>query len=572
MSHGDAPGQRRTNFEGSDKAVATAIMTTLTQPASTAFRQRSDAMRREAHVQQRLVRSLLDPACYPHPVSGVTLLETHGSYVLLTGHVAYKIKKAVNLGFLDFSSLDRRRFYCEEELALNRRLAGELYEAVVPICGTPEVPVLGNGNGKCPDRPFEYAVRMREFPQEALLDRRLAAGALTSDEVDTLADRIAAFHVSCPRSTAGSDHGNPERIWQPAAENFAQLRASTKGVFDLVLLDVLERWSRNEYARQRIFMAERQRDGFIRECHGDLHLGNIALVDAMPVPFDCIEFSANLRWIDVINEIAFLFVDLDLHGRPDLAWRLLNRYLEHTGDHAGLRLLPFYCVYRALVRAKIAAIRAAQGDPEQAKSLAATRTRHLVAARRASLARRPLLVVMHGVSGSGKTWLSQAILERIGAIRLRSDIERKRLHGLSPCTREAPEAGAALYDSKTTIATYQHLMQLALPLLQAGLPVIIDATCLKGWQRMLFSGLADTLRIPLCIVSCTADTATLEQRVVARRLAGADASDADIAVLRHQLQHREPLDAAAAARTLTFSSGHDSLAAFLDRVDRLVPP
>jgi len=299
-----------------------------------------------------LFAALLDPACYPHPVAGVRVLETHISWVLLTGEYAYKIKKPVGLGFLDFSSLELRRHYCEEELRLNRRLAPELYLDVVEIRGTPGAPRIG-GEGPL----LEYAVRMREFPQAALASRALASGAFGAAEVDALAALVARFHEGALRAPESERFGSPDVVLADALQNFEQLLPLVKSAPDDRALRELRLWTKREFAARGEALAARRKQGFVRECHGDLHLRNIVLLDGRPVPFDCIEFNAELRWIDVMSEVAFLAMDLEDRGRRDLAWRFLGRYLEATGDYAGLAVLPFYLVYRALVRAKVHLLR-----------------------------------------------------------------------------------------------------------------------------------------------------------------------------------------------------------------------
>lgn len=520
-----------------------------------------------AEQQRILVRALQDPARYPYPVGQVTLLETHISYVLLTGRFAYKIKKVVNFGFLDFSTLERRRLCCEEELRLNRRLVPELYLAIVPICGTPNAPFLDSGDN-ADDRcgPIEYAVKMIEFAQSALLDRHLAQGDLLAAQIDELADRVAAFHAQAASTPSTGKLGTPAAIWALASENFSQLPAGPGDAPDTPLLRQLEKWSREEYARLEHFLAQRRRHGFVRECHGDLHLGNIALIDAKPLIFDCIEFNPLLRWIDVMSEAAFLSMDLEERGRADFARRFINRYLEITGDYAGLPCLPFYQVYRALVRAKVASLRAAQEAPPAARQQLKIRAQYLAFAGRATRPRQRQLLLMHGVSGSGKTWVSQAVLEHLGALRLRSDIERKRLRGLPALARSGSALDCGLYDEETTHATYQRLIQLAREVLQAGFPVLVDAACLRRWQRELFSRLADELNVPFRILCCRADQATLRSRIVAREHDGTDASEAGLAILQRQLLDNDPLSPAEQDAAIVFDSDSDS-----DSLDMLLP-
>ena len=519
---------------------------------------RADAKPADLAAEQRsLVQALRDPACYPHPVASVTLIETHISYVLLTGRYAYKIKKAVDFGFLDFSTLDLRRRFCADELRLNRRLAPHLYLAVVPIGGTAREPRVGDVGGAPIEltEAIEYAVKMVEFPQSALLDGRLARGELSTQQIDALADVVAAFHARAATSPpAGDDSGfgTPASIWRMAADNFERL-AEPDDAAEAARLARLESWSRDEYARLAGWFAERRRAGFVRECHGDLHLGNIALIDGKPVVFDCIEFNAQLRWIDVVSEIAFLCMDLAERGRADLAYRLLNRYLEACGDYAGLRGLPFYLVYRALVRAKVARLRATQQASAQAGRQREISAQYVAFAERASLPRARQLLLMHGVSGSGKTWASQAL------------VERKRLCGLPALARSASAVDCGLYDEDMTRATYGELACRAREVLEAGFAVLIDAASLRRWQREMFYEVAAQLHVPWRIISCHADDATLRRRIVAREQSGGDASEADLAILEHQQLNNDPLSAAELDAAIVLDGERDSLEQLLAR-------
>ena len=485
------------------------------------------------------------------------LIETHISWVILTGDFAYKLKKPLDLGFLDFSTLDKRRACCEAEIRLNRRLAPDIYLDVAPVTGSEASPRFG-GDGPA----LEWAVKMRAFPADATLDRE---AEVTAEQIDAIADRIAAFHGDIDRAPADSDFGRPDKVMAPVAANFAHLRALLPsplgggaggagatledcGTADslsptlpqggrenfMPLLNRLETWSQAEGARLAGHFASRKAGGFIRECHGDLHLGNIAWVEDKPLVFDAIEFNPDLRFIDVINEIAFLTMDLRHRGRSDLAWRCLNRYLEHTGDYPGLAALPYYQVYRAMVRAKVAAILAAQHGGD----LAACRE-YLDLADRLAHQRRPVLILMHGVSGSGKTWQSQKLLEGLGAVRLRSDVERKRLFGLPPHESSAAVPGG-IYTREAGERTLARLLEPARGLLAAGFPVIVDATFLKRDWRDPFAALAGELALPWFIAAAEADPAVLRERVARRQREGRDASEAGLDVLEAQLASLEP--------------------------------
>ena len=491
----------------------------------------------ERQDQARLVAALARPAPFGADCEGVTVLETHISYVLLTGRYAYKLKKAVDFGFLDFTTLSARRFFCEEELRLNRRLAPALYLDVVPITGSIDAPVVG-GEGPA----LEYAVKMREFPQDELASRLLARGELAPADIDMLAAKVAQFHAAIEVAAAGAGFGAPEGILQRARDNCTAILPLLDDPAERAEIDALGAWTEREHIARRGALLRRVEQGFVRECHGDLHLGNIARIDGELTIFDCIEFNPALRWIDVMSEVAFTVMDLEDRGHADLGRRFLDAYLERGGDYGGLAVLHFYLVYRALVRAKIARLRAAQLAPGEARSAAIAEYRGYVRlARDYAAASRPAIVIAHGLSGSGKTTLSQALLETLGAVRIRSDVERKRLHGLDARERNRRGIDRGLYRATATDATYQRLAKLTREIVAAGFVAIVDAAFLKRAQRELFRDLAGELRVAFVIVDFAASEATLRERVARRTAAGADASDADLAILGYQLHTQEPL-------------------------------
>ncbi len=487
---------------------------------------------------ERLIERLRESARYPHPAEEIGLVETHISWVLLAGEYAYKIKKPLRLGFLDYSSLEKRRVGCEDELRLNRRTAPALYLDVVAVTGGADDPRVG-----APGEPVEYAVRMRRFDQARRADLAAASGALGEADIDALARAIASFHGSAEHASEAVAFGEPEHVHAPARQNFEQLAAI---VTEREALDRLRGWTEAEYGRIAGLLAERKRGGFVRECHGDLHLANVVLGDDGPLLYDCIEFNAELRWIDVMSEIAFLVMDLIDHDLAALGWRLLNRYLEHTGDYQGVRVLRYYLVYRAMVRAKVTALRAHQPHlgEEAWRALEAQTHGYLALAERLARDSRPLLAILHGVSGSGKTTLSQALLERLGAIRVRSDVERKRLHGLAAAERSGSALGGGIYDSAATRATYERLAEATEAIVAGGYPAIVDATFLLRAERERFRALADTLAVPFAIVSCKAPIEVMRERVAGRGRAARDASEAGAAVLERQVATEEPLASA----------------------------
>ena len=501
----------------------------------------------------RLIAALREPARYAHAVGHVELLQTHISCILLAGDYAYKIKKPVNLGFLDFSTLAARRHYCEEELRLNRRTAPGLYLDVLAIGGSASAPVIGGGGAA-----IEYALRMRRFGQDDLLDRMARSGTLAPPHIDALARGLAAFHGQIARSGNGDAYGSPQRILAPAMQNFEQMLPLIGAKADIALLARLRDWTVREHAALAPVFEARKRDGWVRECHGDLHLGNIALLEGVPTPFDAIEFNPDFRWTDVMNEIAFLAMDLFDHRLPRLAYRFLNAYLEQTGDYAGLRVLRFYLVYRALVRAKVACLRAHQaGIAAQAKSeIEQEQRRHLQLAERLAAPAHPALLIMHGLSGSGKTTVAQDLLEALGAVRLRSDVERKRLYGIAPQAHSDSAPDAGLYTPAASERTYARLAELTRELLAARYPVIVDAAFLKREQRDRFATLARDAGARFLIAACTAPAETLRARVAAREREARDASEAGLAVLERQFATAEPPAPDEAGYTMTLDARH----------------
>jgi aminoglycoside phosphotransferase family enzyme/predicted kinase len=483
------------------------------------------------------------------------VIETHISWVLLAGDSAYKIKKPVNLGFVDFSTLQRRRHFCDEELRLNRRLAPDLYRDVVPISGSPDAPVPGGGPA---DEPIEFAVLMRKFPQEALATHVLERGGLQAGHIDQLAARIAEFHASCAVAGEETPFGTPESVVAPVEENFRHLErirsAARPGRGPQI--ERLRSWSEREFAARRTEFAARRRDGCIRECHGDMHLGNMFLEGDRITIFDCIEFNDSFRWIDVLSEIAFTVMDLEDRGRPDYAHRLLNVYLEATGDYEGLAVLPFYLAYRALVRAKVAALRLDQPGltVDEHDALQHELDSYLELAERYTQGRPLFLAVTHGVSGSGKTQGTQAVVEQLGALRLRSDVERKRLFGIAPLDRVPAARVAELYSAGMGRQTYARLADLAEAILAAGFPVVVDATFLKRQARDEFRDLAARLRAAFVILDFQAPERILIERLTRRAAAGHDASDASVSVLRQQLKSREPLTGDETLAAITIDS------------------
>ena len=486
-----------------------------------------------------LIAALCDPHTYPHDADGVELIETHISLVFLAGRWAYKLKKPVDLGFLDFSSLARRKHYCEEELRLNRRLAPGLYRDVVPITRAGDGLCVG-GTGEV----VEYAVRMRRFEQADQLDRQLADDQLTGDDMDKVALHIAAFHAGAAIARSDTPWGSVAAVAKPVRDNFATLEpvlAHTPAAADLARL---ARWRDVRQGELADAFEARRAAGFVRECHGDLHLRNMARVDGEIFAFDGIEFASELRWIDILSDSAFLLMDLVSRGRPDLGWRFLNGWLERTGDYTGLPLLSWYLVYRHLVRAKVDAIRRAQADvqPVEADTLMRRIRQHVALALDVIAPRSPAIIITHGLSGSGKSWLAHRLAAHLPAIAVRSDIERKRMHGLAETDRPSGPTLRALYAAQARRATYERLAALAGEITDAGYTVILDAAFLARGERDLIRAIARDRGLRFLILAVSAEQSTLEQRIAERSIVGRDPSDAGLDVLHAQIADYDPLE------------------------------
>jgi aminoglycoside phosphotransferase family enzyme/predicted kinase len=512
--------------------------------------------------QMLLIRALQAPALYEHPVGDIRLIETHISWVILTGEIVYKIKKAVNFGFLDFSTLEKRHFYCQEEVRLNRRFAPDTYLDVIAVKGTMEHPSF-HGEG----RPIEYAVRMRQFPQQALLSSMASRHGVTPDHIDEIAGMVAAMHARAAVADAGTRYGLPHEIHQWVMENFTHIQPVLRDSDRREQLEYLEHWCQQEFRIKESLIQSRKADGFVRECHGDLHLGNLALIDGRITPFDCIEFNPYLRWIDVMSENAFLVMDLQDRGYPELAYRFLNALLQQTGDYAGVRILRYYLVYRALVRAKVAALRLSQAPMSVETEAAAWDEYESYVQLAASYARSvtPAMIITHGVSGSGKSWVASRLATSLGAIQVRSDVERKRLFGYRMDAKTGSGVQTGIYTARAGLQTYARLADLARFLIEGGYTAIVDAAFLRRNERDRFRQLAGQLGVPFVLLHFSADEDTLRQRIRVRQDSGHDPSEAGVEVLETQLTSQEPLDSDESLHTVTIETSCESSVSDLAR-------
>jgi aminoglycoside phosphotransferase family enzyme/predicted kinase len=476
-----------------------------------------------------LIQHMLQPGFYPHPVTEpIQLMQTHVSYVLLTGEYVYKLKKPVNFGFLDFSTLEKRQQFCHEELRLNQRGAAELYLDVLPITQAGEQFVLG-GDGE----PVEYAVKMQQFPQETLLSEMYDRGELTEDHLEQLAKVLADFHKKAPTNDYILGFGEVEQIRQAIDENYDQTVnyigvAQTQQQFDET-----KAYTDKLFAEQQPLFASRVKHQWIRECHGDVHLRNICFWKNKVLLFDCIEFNEPFRFVDVMFDVAYIVMDFDARNRPDLSNLFLNTYLEQTGDWEGLQVLPLYLSRQSYVRAKVTSFLLDDPSiPEAVKQESKeTASRYYQLAWDYTREKTGKLMVMSGLSGSGKSTTARTLARQSGAIQIRSDAVRKHLGGVA-----LDAAGdAALYSPEMTQKTYDRLLELGIKLASQGYSVILDAKYDRQALRSQVIEQAQAHGIPLEILHCTAPDDVLRDRVQQRQ---GDISDATTDVLANQ--HMEP--------------------------------
>lgn len=497
-----------------------------------------------------VVAALLDPGVYPHPVDRVELVETHISWVLLAGERVYKIKKPVDLGFLDFTTLERRRFFCEEEVRLNRRLAPDTYLGVVELTGTGRAVRIG---GPGPTR--EVAVAMRRLPADRMLDRLVREGRAEAELLDAVARLIARFHAEAATGGEIDELGGIDTVRANWTENFAQTADLPEAVLPDASRRALRQWVRAFLARESARFAARVAAGRSRDCHGDLQAQHVCCTDPIQV-FDCIEFNHRFRFGDTAGEIAFLAMDLERLGRPDLALRFLNTYFEASGDWEAVPLLDFYRAYRAFVRGKVLGFQVADhpalaADARALFDLAVAYTRPR---------RTPRLIVTCGVMGSGKTTVARAAAARLDAVIVRTDAVRKRLAGVPLETRSPDAFGAGLYTAAMSARVYAESLRLAGELLDAGWPVVVDGSFAHAAERAAARRTATGRAVPLLVLWCDAPDAVIARRLDARERDGRDVSDGRVELLAaHRAAYEAPAGEAETVRIDTTATVADAL-------------
>ena len=482
-------------------------------------------------IDQKLLEQIKQAEFYPHPVNlPIGVIQTHISYIFLTGDYAYKLKKSVDFGFLDFSTLAKRRHFLEEELRLNKAVAPDIYLEVLPI--TKE---QGNYRLNGAGEVVEYVLKMRQFPQENLFINMFDRGILTAEHLRELGKVVANFHQNCETNYYIRTFGTIEQIQKSINDNYKHTIKYIGIVQTQEQYENTKEFSDRFLKENEKIFLDRIEQNKIRECHGDLHLKNICWWHNKIYLFDRIEFNEPFRYVDVIYDVAFTVMDLDGKGKKDLGNIFLNSYLEETGDWEGTQVLPLYLSRQAYVRAKVTSFLLDDPaiSPEEKEQAAISASGYYKLAWEYAQKRQGKLILMSGLSGSGKTTVGQKLAEELNGIQIRSDAVRKHLAGIALHER----GDETLYSLEMTKKTYDRLLELGKVLVKQGFTVILDAkydrTC---WREQAIS-FARTENVPLEIVYCTAPIEVLRDRLSQR---DQDISDATPELLDRQQAAFEP--------------------------------
>lgn len=488
----------------------------------------------------QIVDQLSNPDFYPHPVKLITKIETHISIVFLTGDYAYKLKKPVDFGFLDFTQIPQRLKFCEKELKLNQRTAKELYLEVIPLyLNEGQISLKPNSNNSV----IDCILKMRQFDPNNVLSHYLQKHNLQRSQISALAHQIADLHMNSTVVDMTSEFGEPEIALKPMMDNFPSLKrfisTLTNSEQALLTLEKLHHTTLEQFDSVKPLLTNRKKNGFIRNCHGDLHLDNITLVNDSPVLFDAIEFNDYFSHIDTISDMAFLLIDLDFRQRSALSYLILSDYLHFTQDYSSLKVLNFYKVYRAMVRAKISALQAEQNEIDSTKynELTVKTLRYLALAKQLqSNQTQPKIILIQGISGAGKSVLAETLIQYIDAIIISSDRTRKALFKIEPTTRVDEEHRSELYSQNMNQKTYNALLNNTHLAIQCGFNVIVDATFLRKSHREKFYELAEQINVESYLFSIEVDEKLASESIESRHKTNDDPSDADTMVMHQQMK------------------------------------
>ena len=528
-------------------------------------------MVKEAEERSPLVQALLDPGVYPHSASSVEMVETHVSFIFFVGDFVYKVKKPVDFAFLDFTTLEKRRHYCRRELELNRRICPEVYIGVDEIREQGGRFVVGG-----PGRTVEYAVKMRRLPSKNSLEQLVKDGRVSLQHIERIASRVARFHRQSETGPRIIVHGDLRAVRKNVEENFAQTRRFARAVLPREDYDDLVAYSQAFMeVRKHVFQA-RAEEGRIRDCHGDLHVAQIFLEtppddgswDGISI-IDCIEFNERFRCSDVTEDIAFLAMDLDFHGRHDLSETFAAAYARESGDWGVFDLLDFFKVYRAYVRGKVACFRSE--DPSlpgcvRREALETARAYFRLSHSYTPRLPQPAIILVSGVTGMGKSTLAAELARRRSMVHISSDVTRKNLVGIEPAVHRCEPFMEGIYSPSFSDRTYAAMLEKAREHLQAGDSVILDGTFRRAKERRDVLDLAKDLNAEAWIVQCSLDEEEAHRRLERRIKTGGSVSDGRWELYHQQLLQWEPVREVAPHRHIildTEGSPEDNVAALL---------
>jgi uncharacterized protein len=489
-------------------------------------------------MNRQFLKSLQKPDAYPEPTKSAHLLQTHVSFLFITDSFVYKVKKPVDFGFLNFSTVDRRRFYCNEEVRLNRRLCPDVYLGVVEVRESAQgAAFLGKG------KVIDYAVKMKRLPEDRMLDRMLAEERVTAEDIRNIAKAIGCFHLNADRGKTIDEYGKSAIIRKNWEEN---LRGSSEFVNISLTkkdLELITKWVDTFMAANEALFAERVSHGFIRDCDGDIHLENICLTTPLCI-FDCIEFDDRFRYGDTAADIAFFLMDLDYHGKSIFADAFIDEYAAITKDSGFMRLLDFYKIYRAVIRGKVESLKLLdQNITDSDKISARNKASKYFRLARGYVLRQGMpkvLIITCGLMGSGKSAISSALAFELGFEVISSDAVRKELAEMPRDRRGSDDYGTGMYTREFNESTYLELLSRSEKFLKAGKSVIVDATFRRKSDRLLFCCLADRTGIPFYIIQVSCPEDLVKQRLDERSRNPSELSDGRWELFYRQKEEFEP--------------------------------
>jgi aminoglycoside phosphotransferase family enzyme/predicted kinase len=491
-----------------------------------------------------LLEQLKKPEIYGPKVVKVEMLQTHISYVFLTGEYAYKVKKPVNFGFLDFSTLEKRRFFCEEEIRLNKRLCPDMYLEIVPITVNDNCAQI-KGDGEV----IEYAVKMRQFPQNRIMTKVLQNEIIGTEVIEHICTALVDFYKTHPSSNEIAEFGREAVIKQNIKENFEQTKSKIDIIIPHDIFMHIKEMDDRFFKKNKVVFEHRRKAGCIHDCHGDLHSGNIVLTDTVLI-FDCIEFNKRFRYCDVASDIGFLAMDLDFLNHPFLSSFFIQCYVEKSGDSDVFSVLNFYKCYRAFVRGKIAGFRLDDphiSKPDKAEAVQNAHSYFLLSQYYSYLMdvelsqKKSVLFLVGGLTGTGKSTIAGKIAVDYGAYLINTDVVRKEMVGIDKFEPHRDSFNTGLYDPRNIDRTYEQVIEKAHYLHTQGRSVIVDASFIYKRHRDLASSLAHQLRLPLIAIQCICEPSVVKKRLK-NRMQEKTVSDGRWEIYQQQKKTIDPFD------------------------------